>query len=165
MTQQEIDQAIKDQIGTDPVAPLQATPDIATALANYVIQGANVSAVLNANLKAVYLTGFQNWANEVAAGKVPNTDPPKPPVAYISAMASDGWTYVIKGTDPVCPVPPIPPVSTVPSTWFKLDYVQNVPVGDTMPLGFVLTAPDGTKWQKQSSVTPFGVSFFYLRIG
>src|SRR5215469_9850402 len=44
------------------------------------------------------------------ARKIPNTDPPQPPVGSIAAKASDGWAYVIHGGDPVIPMPPIPQV-------------------------------------------------------
>jgi hypothetical protein len=162
MTQQEIDQAIKDQIGTDPVAALPSNPDIAAALANYKQWADAVAGSLNASLKAIYLSAFQDYANNTAAGKVATA--PTPPMAYISAKASDGWTYVIKGTDPVCPVQQLPPATPVVTSFQHIDYVQNVPVGDTMPLGYIATAPDGTRWQKQSSPTPFGTAYFYARL-
>jgi hypothetical protein len=33
-----------------------------------------------------------------------------------------------------------------------------------MPVGYIATAPDGTRWQKQASPTPFGVAYFYARV-
>jgi hypothetical protein len=42
--------------------------------------------------------------------------------------------------------------------------VMNVPPGDTMPVGYIATAPDGAKWQKQASATPFGIAYYYARI-
>lgn len=60
--QTEIDQAIKDQIGTNPEEPLPSNPDITQALANHATEAARVAAVLNNNLQSNYLTGFQNWS-------------------------------------------------------------------------------------------------------
>ena len=111
MTQTEIDQAIKDQIGTNPEEPLPSNPDVAQAVANYAAEAARVAAVIN-NLQSNYLTGFQNWSQLVMAGKIPNTDPPRPPIGYLAATASDGWTYRIHGGDPVMAMPPIPQVPT-----------------------------------------------------
>ena len=112
MTQTEIDQAIRDQIGTDPEEPLPSNPDIAQALVNYAAEAARVAVALNNNLQNNYLTGFQNWSQLVMAGKIPSTDPPRPPIGYMAAKASDGWTYVIHGGDPVMAMPPIPHVPT-----------------------------------------------------
>ena len=95
MTQTEIDQAMKDQIGTNPEEPLPNNPDITQALANYAAEAARVAAVLNSNLQSNYVTGFQNWSQLMVAGKIPNTDPARPPIGYMAASASDGWTYVI----------------------------------------------------------------------
>jgi hypothetical protein len=158
MTQAEIDQAIKDQIGTDPVAALPSNPDIAQALANYAAEATSLAADLNQNLTQTYLAGFENWSQQVLAGKTPNTNPPQPPVQYIAAQASDGWTYVIK--DPsgtlVCAVPPIPQVpqpapgmvvgigAQIANTnyWAATPANANVPNGYTTPNP--VTAGDGT---------------------
>jgi hypothetical protein len=31
-------------------------------------------------------------------------------------------------------------------------------------VGFIVTAEDGSQWQKKRSVTPFGVAYFYERV-
>ena len=155
MTQAEIDQAIRDQIGTDPLAPLPSNPDIAQALANYAASAAMQAAALNQNLEQVYLIGFQNWSQQVLAGKIPNTNPPQPPAAYLAAQASDGWTYVIRGTDPVCAMPPIPSIPVIPPAGnvaigpriATTNYWAALPT-DTAPNGYTTprptTAQDGT---------------------
>jgi hypothetical protein len=167
MTQAEIDQAIRDQIGTDPEEPLPINPDIAQALANYAAEGAKVAAALNNNLQSNYLTGFQNWSNLVMAGKIPNTDPPHPPIGYIAAQASDGWTYVIRGGNPVMAMPPIPQVPTagpagvvaigkrIASTNFWAALPQ-----DTAPANFTTPGPtttqDGVVGFFTKVASPFG---------
>jgi hypothetical protein len=158
MTQAEIDAAIQSQIGVDPTAPLPSNPDIAEALASSATESINVAASLNQNLQQIYLTGFQNWSQQVLAGKIPNTNPPQPPDAYIAAQASDGWTFVIRGTDPVCAVPPIPSVPTIPpagvvaigSRIANTNYWACLP-NDTAPAGYTTPQPTTT----QDGVTGF----------
>ncbi len=164
MTQAEIDQAIRDQIGTDPLAPLPSNPDIAAALANSESQAARVASSLNDNLTGIYLVGFQNWASQVIGGKIPNTNPPQPPDGYLAVKATDGWSYTIRGTAPVCAVPPIPQLPQPPAPPQDSSNVRSVPLGDTLPVGFVITAPDGSRWQKQTSPTPFGTAYYYQKM-
>jgi hypothetical protein len=138
---------------------------------------------LNANLKTAYLQAFADWLINWNAGRVrdKSTAPP-PPNAYVVGYFNDPttgpgslgpyantvvqWAYPQVGTDPVCQQPPIPdqvqpqvhPVVT------GNDQVQNVPDGDTMPVGFKVTAPDGSVWQKVASPTPFGTATYYARV-
>jgi hypothetical protein len=165
MTQTEIDQAIVAQLGSNPNEPLPSNPDIDKALANYVAEASTVAAMLNANLTFNYKVGFQNWADAVIAGKIANTNPPQPPAAWAAVKASNGWSYVIRGTDPVTTVPPIPSIPPPPPPLPEPANVRNVPAGDTMPVGYVLVVPDGSHWQKQASPTPFGMAYFYQRVG
>lgn len=127
---------------------------------------------LNQNLKAAYQTTFNNWLISVNAGRIDNTNPPKPPNAYVVGFAVDEtnvnakWAYPTPGTTPVCDVPPVPPAPK-PEVQVVLpepDSVRNVPVGDILPVGFIVTAPDGSRWQKHSSRTLFGVAFYYARL-
>ncbi|PWU08121.1 MAG: hypothetical protein C5B51_08455 [Terriglobia bacterium] len=164
MTQAEIDQAIKDQLGTNPDEPLPTNPDIEKALANYTAEAAIVADTLNRSLTDNYNVGFQNWAGQVLAGRIPNSNPPQPPPGYLAVKASDGWSYVIRGGQPVCPVPAIPQLPPPPPPIPEPDNVRNVPAGDTMPVGYILTAPDGTRWQKKGSPTPFGMAYYYLKV-
>ena len=126
----------------------------------------------NQQLKAGYLTTFNNWSISVMAGRIDNNDPPKPPNAYVVGYAIDStnsnarWAYPMTGTSPVCEIPPVPPVVRpyVPPVLPEPDTVRNVPVGDTLPVGFIVTGPDGSRWQKHSSHTLFGVAFYYARL-
>lgn len=166
MTQQEIDKAIMDQIGPDTGAT--SNPLLAQAQANCAAEAANVAAKLNANLIDNYQVGFSNWADQVLGGRISSTPVPDsiatPPAAYVAAKASNGWTYVIRGTDPVCPVPPLPqPVKPQPPTPAPA-HVMNVPPGDTIPIGTILEKPDGTRWQKTASPGPFGTYLYYLQV-
>lgn len=102
----------------------------ANALAAVKAQVAN----LNSNLISLYTTAFNNWATSVLAGRIPNTDPPQPPMAYVVGYANDPtsgpgslspygdivvqWPYPAVGTQPVCPMPHIPEVPThAEGTW------------------------------------------------
>jgi hypothetical protein len=164
MTQTEIDQAIIAQLGSNPNEPLPSNPNIIQALANYVAEAATVTAMLNQSLIDNYTVGFQNWAGQVLNGAIPNTNPPQPPGAWLAVKASNGWSYVIRGNGPVCAVPPIPSVPPPSPPLPEPDNVRNVPLGDTMPVGYIVIAPDGGRWQKKSSPTPFGMAYFYAKL-
>jgi hypothetical protein len=129
-------------------------------------------SALNVALQTDYLTVFNNWAISVLAGRSDNSNPPKPPDAYVVGFVTDStnplaqWAYPVTGNDPVCAMPPVPPASKpyVPPVIPEPDNVRNVPAGDTMPVGYRLTAADGSVWQKQASPTPFGIEYYYARI-
>lgn len=141
-------------------------------------------ANLNDQLKGVYLTGFNNWAISVTAGRAPNTDPPKPPSSYVVGYFTDPtsgpgvppygvpvqWAYPAVGTQPVCEMPPVPGVVVhaagtgkigiaIPGgrgVWFQaLD-------GDTTPDGTVApgTSADGVHGLFQKVGFPMGAGWF-----
>jgi hypothetical protein len=159
-SQSTIDAQIAQQIGTNPLAALPSNPNITQALQNYVNAASNLSGVLNSNLLSIYETAFSNWANQVLAGKIPNTNPPQPPDGYEAAAASDGWTYVILGTTPVCTVPPpgyqmpsVPQPTTtmvigIGSEIANTNYWAATPANANVPNGYTTpnptTAADGT---------------------
>ena len=125
----------------------------------------------NDQLTSGYLTTFNNWSINVLAGRIENTNPPQPPNAYIVGYFTDStnsrakWAYPVQGTAPVCAMPAIPSIPKPAQPIAQPgDTVQNVPPGDTLPLGFILTAPDGSRWQKQCSHSPFGTAYFYARL-
>jgi hypothetical protein len=126
----------------------------------------------NQQLKAGYMTTFNNWSLSVSAGRIDNTDPPKPPNAYVVGFSIDStnsqarWAYPMTGTTPVCEIPQVPAMVKpyVPPMLPEPESVRNVPVGDTLPVGFIVTAPDGARWQKHASQTLFGVAYYYARL-
>jgi hypothetical protein len=72
------------------------------------------------------------------------------------------WAYPAFGTAPVCAqpaIPDVPPpfVAPVPP---EPENILNVPAGDTIPVGQTIDAPDGTRWQKHASPTPFGMAYY-----
>jgi len=135
---------------------------------------------LNKVLKDNYLTGFNNWAQTVIAGRPANGDPPKPPNAFVVGYFTDPttgpgsggfygdtpyqWAYPATGTAPVCAMPPLPTVVPPPPPLPEPENIRNVPLGDTTPVGMTVTAPDGVKWQKHASPTPFGIAYYYTRV-
>jgi hypothetical protein len=126
----------------------------------------------NLQLKDSYMTSFNNWSISVLAGRMDNSNPPQPPNGYVVGYFTDPtnskalWAYPAQGTTAVCAMPPLPPASKpyVPPVLPEPDNIRNVPPGDTMPVGYLAIAPDGAKWQKQSSHTPFGIAYFYTRV-
>jgi len=86
MTQTEIDAAVAAQIGEQAMGAPPSNPDIAQALANYAAAAAKTAAALNANLTSNYLTGFQNWSQQVTTGKIPDANPPQPPAGLASSL-------------------------------------------------------------------------------
>lgn len=124
-------------------------------------------ALLNEDLKNRYLSAFHDWTINVLAGKIDNSNPPQPPNGYMITVNGEGFAFPERGTDPVCEMPPIPADYTKPQPAPPIPEPQNlrnVPPGDTMPVGYIAIAPDGAKWQKQMSVTPFAVVYYYARI-
>ena len=158
----------------------ESVVSLETAQANTLAAVQTQVANLNDNLKSNYLTAFNNWSISVLAGRSDNTNPPQPPKAYVVGYFTDPttgpgsngaytkdpvqWAYPAVGSDPVCPMPPVPSVPKPPAPLPEREDIRNVPLGDTLPVGFKMTAPDGSVWQKQASPTPFGIAYFYVRV-
>jgi hypothetical protein len=152
----------------------QATT-LETAMANVTAGTQQQVTGLNTALQCDYLVVFSNWALRVTAGQAPEINPPQPPDAYIVGYFIDAtnsnakWAYPVMGTIPVCAMPPLPvvpttqpaPASTAPAS---IGSKQNVPIGDTMPVGYKATTADGSVWQKMASLTPFGTAYYYERV-
>jgi hypothetical protein len=130
---------------------------------------------LNDALRANYLTTFSNWSQSVLAGRSDNGNPPQPPMAFLVGYFDDPttgggkmtpgpyankvvqWAYPAQGSNPVCPMPAVPSVPAPPPPLPERDDIKNVPLGDTLPVGFKMTDPaTGHVFQKQASPTPFG---------
>jgi hypothetical protein len=139
---------------------------LATAQANVLASTTAEVALLNANLKTIYLSAFNDWTITLLAGR-PAGDPPKPPVAYVVAIGPDGFAYPQLGTSPVCDMPAIPavPPPYTPPVLPQPENVRNVPAGDNLPVGYITVDSAGASWQKQASPTPFGVAYYYLKVG
>jgi hypothetical protein len=125
----------------------------------------------NAQLIADYLTKFSNWSISVVAGR--NAGPmPEVPYGFMIGHFTDAtnqnarWAFPQRGAEPVMAAltPPPVPKPYVPPVLPEPDNIRNVPLGDLMPVGFTFTLPNGDKWQKQSSHTPFGIAYFYLKV-
>jgi hypothetical protein len=137
------------------------------AIANTLASSTAMVEHLNSERKKAFDSSFESWKTTVLAGKIDNLNPPQPPAAYEVVKVSSGFSYPALGSSPVCaPRIDIPPDYSKP---FELklpepEHVRNVPPSDTMPVGFVTVDGAGRRWQKQSSVTPFGVAYFYARL-
>jgi len=164
-------------------APDFSMTTLEAAQANTLAAVQSQVANLNNGLKSNYLTAFNNWAQSVLAGRNGNTNPPQPPKEFIVGYFTDPttgggsatpgayagkavqWAYPAIGTDPGCPVPPVPSVPAPPPPLPERDDIKNVPLGDTLPVGFKMTDPaTGHVYQKQASPTPFGIAYFYARV-
>jgi hypothetical protein len=147
-------------------SPIQTiSTSLATAQANVLASTVAEVALLNNNLKTIYLSAFNDWTLNLLAGR-PAGDPPTPPNAYVIGTGPDGFAYPQLGTAPVCAMPPVPaaPAPYVPPVLPEPDNVRNVPVGDTLPVGYVVVDAAGIRWQKQASPTPFGVAYYYAKV-
>jgi hypothetical protein len=137
------------------------------AIANTLASSTVMVEHLNSELKKRYDLAFESWRTQVLAGKIDNLNPPQPLVGYQLVKMGSGFSYPELGVDPVCA-----PRTDIPADYSKPqvlvlpepDHVRNVPKNDTMPVGYVAIDGEGRRWQKQSSVTPFGVAYFYLRV-
>ena len=167
---------------TDTVADY-ATTTLKAAQANTLAAVTLQIVDLNNNLKSNYLTAFNNWLLSWTAGRISDkSTAPAPPLSYVVGYFTDPttgkgavgpygetpvqWAYPAQGSDPVCAVPAIPDVSPpqVHPAWTGNNLLQNVPPGDTMPVGSIIPAPDGGKWEKMASPTPFGMAYYYAKV-
>jgi len=147
-----------DPVISSPLpAPFSTGTTLADAQLNQLESSKIMVAALNGNLKTLYLTAFNNWAASVNAGRIPNTNPPQPPPAYIvSQPDANGFQWPIVGKQAVCDVPPIPadhftPAPSLPKTvpgighwssgnWYSClhnntwDATMGNPPGQTMPI-------------------------------
>jgi len=140
---------------------------LSAAIANTLASSTLMKDHLNSELVNLYDSQFESWKVMVNAGKIDNKTPPQPPAGYTLMTSEAGFSYAELGPAMVCaPRTDIPDDYSKPvvTTLPEPDHIRNVPKGDVMPVGYTVTASDGSVWQKQSSVTPFGVAYFYARI-
>jgi len=149
-----------------PYRPAPWVPSLEACKANILASSTAMAEHLNDELKKRYLLAYDGWKTSVLAGKIDNSNPPKPLLAYEVVTNEDGFAYPVVGTKPVCEMPEIPADYSRPFVQIlpEPDHVRNVPKGDTTPVGFIVTAEDGSHWQKKRSVTSFGVAYFYERV-
>lgn len=96
-------------MSTVPIALDADATSLVAAQANQLASSNIMVSQLNGNLKTIYLTAFNNWKISVEAGRIPNTNPPKPPKGYVvSAPDAHGFQWPVIGNDPVCDMPSIP---------------------------------------------------------
>lgn len=158
--------------------PLNAdATSLGAAQANQLASSTVMVAQLNANLKTIYLTAFDNWKLSVDSGRLANTNPPPPPKSYVvSGPDANGFQWPVLGTDPVCDMPSIPedhytPIEKIPNTidigrniggkWFAVGPKDTLAPGATTPpipdaAGALHTyekyaAPVGAGWYLQLS--------------
>ena len=137
-------------MSTDPNTLSVDATSLVAAQANQLASSKIMVAQLNENLKVIYLGAFNNWKGNVEAGRIPNTDPPKPPKAYVvSKPDAYGFQWPVLGTDPVCDMPPIPEDRLTPrpkapdnnidvghhisGAWFSVGPDDTFPSGMTTP--------------------------------
>lgn len=146
------------------------------AQANQLQSSTIMVALINGNLKSNYLTAFNNWKISVDAGRIPNTNPPKPPKAYVvSAPDSNGFQWMEPGTEPVCDMPPLPddvftPVVKTPNTidigrniggkWFSVGSHDTFPPGSTTP---PIPDANGVPHMYEKYAAPVGAGW-YLQV-
>jgi hypothetical protein len=159
---------------------VDASPDstsLEAAQANVLAGTKAQCAQLNSNLKSIYLTAFNNWKISVDAGRIDNTNPPKPPKSYVpveapldaEGLGAKGWFFPEQAGPPVCDVPALPESMVSPKP--PLDgAVTNIgqrngftsfyscPNSDTNPPGTLkqIPFPDGTVHKFYLIGTPFG---------
>ena len=158
--------------------PLNADAcSLAAAQANQLASSTAMVAQLNTNLQSIYMTGFNNWCLSVNSGRIPNTDPPQPPVQYvISAPDKEGfqWPIIDPAGGLVCAMPPVPPDMTnstppVPNNivvgsqipgapgWFSCGQGDTFPSGKTTP---PVTSADGVLGTFEKFGAPVGNGWY-----
>jgi len=164
LSQDQIDGLIRSQLGIDPAAPVAPNPLVAVAEANSAASVAMDVVGINQNLQYNYTVGFNNWAAQVTAGRIDPAavPPPAPPNAMIAAKASDGWTYMVTGPDPVCPPLPVPAVTAAappPAYVPAVGQAVQAPAGVNYAAGYKFTEMVGGTamgFVVEQDTTPWG---------
>ena len=158
--------------GPDPVTGIDPWPTTQNAINNAAIQARSLVANSNANALTVYMNAFNGWAQSVVAGKIDNTNPPQPPMAWVIVTdPTTGLANAVVGTTPVCPLPPIPPshVQTQPTPPpNNIDIGPNIPVSG-LPSAYFQVGPTDT-WPIGKDTPPNarssdGATGTFLRLG
>jgi hypothetical protein len=164
----------------NPLVQADAT-SLESAQANVLASSIAQCALLNNNLKSIYLTAFNNWKISVDAGRIDNKSYPKPPKSFVVVKDQvSGFSFPEQVGPAVCEVPPIPEDRFTPrgpseAELAQREYLKNVrPMNtaqgetpDAPPIGTIVTDPaDNTRWEKKlAGVTPFGRAVAWFRIG
>lgn len=88
--------------------------------------------------------------------------PAAPPVdgdSALEAVVADGearGVYMWEEDGPAAVCPDLPAVVVERRPIPEPAHVVSVPADDAIPIGMIVTAPDGTRWQKHRATTPFG---------
>lgn len=144
-------------LGPDPTTGLDSYPTQANAISNSVVAARNNALLLNATALSNYMTKFNNWSQQVVAGKIDNTNPPAPPLAWETFVDTEGYSNVrVSATTPLCPMPPIPVshvqtqptpppnnidigtcilIGTTPSAYYRVGPMDSWPIGKETPPG------------------------------
>ena len=154
------------------MTPDASSTTLAAAQANVLATAMKNIGIMNDALLADYMLKFDNWEISVNAGKIDNSNPPRPPASFTLGYAPDEtgvrWATWIQNGPPICDMPKLPEDRSKPAAPPNQQGsgdLMNVPPGDHFPVGFEVTAPDGQRWQKQASITPFGTAYYYARVG
>jgi hypothetical protein len=166
--------------GPDPVTGIDPWPTTQNAINNATIQANSQVALYNKNLFIVYMNAFSSWAQSVLNGKIDNSNPPQPPMAWeVVTDSSTGLSNVLVSANPVCALPPIPashiPVTPVltPNTaavgiqnsgnpgWFVCLPNDTIPNGECTPQG--TKSADGVVGIFRKFSNPFGS--IYEKVG
>ena len=158
-----------------PIALDSDATSLAAAQANQLVSSTAMVANLNANLQTFYLSAFNGWCTSVNAGRIPNTNPPSPPVQYVvSKPDAEGFQWPVIDPDgaPVCAMPPIPVDMTgskpkVPNTievgknisgkWFQVGPDDTFAPGMTTP---PVTSADGVRGTFEKYAAPVGAGWY-----
>lgn len=163
------------------MTPSPSLTTLEAALANVLASTKVLVSNFNRDKKLLYLQGFENWTVSVLAGRIDNTNPPRPPMGYVVATGASGFAYPEIGNSPVCEMPEIPPdysrpqvlqigqvdAVSVPAAYLSRHKAGDVAMGaELFAMGIPAAAIGDFKsvWVRREHATPFGVTSFYLRV-
>jgi hypothetical protein len=153
--------------GPDPVTGIDPWPSTQNAINNSAIQAKNLAAISNANLLTIYMNAFNSWAQSVNMGRIDNTNPPQPPLAWVVIVnPTTGMANATIGTETVCPMPPIPPsrLDPVPPPPNTIDIGSVIQGGPYFSVGPMDSWPVG-KATPPNAKSADGVTGTFLRLG
>lgn len=163
-------------------AGYSSEPTLEAAIANSRRFAEDQVARLNGQLIARYNSNFDSWKVTVEAGKIPNTNPPLPPLGWIIEEQPDGFWYEVTGDQPiVARRTDIPAdrtqqqivevgqvdIVSVPLAYMNRHLAGHVVTGaELVAIGIAAAAVGDPKsmWMRGERSTPFGIARFYVRI-
>jgi hypothetical protein len=113
----ELHEMGKKTMASEPVKAVSDPTSLDAAQANVLASSQAMCVSLNNNLVFLFMGAFNDWCVSVNAGRIPNTNPPKPMASFVVVKDAQGWSWPDQSGPPVVDATTliIPPDRTNPN--------------------------------------------------